>query len=189
VPVAAGCSEAASNTADAGRPFRERTALIDLESFQLADAASDPFDDRPPDPIACAVDGHIVEVFGGALVYSIYSDKCRYVTAVQPSLADVYQGEVVRARFWHFALIAPEPAEAHVMIALDGTRDGLERRIAIPAESALISETWRATRDYPRGTPVYFHVHNHGNNEYLLIELSTGTEDPDRVDEDTAVER
>ena len=76
------------------RPFRERTWIIDLDAFRLADVESDPFDDRPVDPISCTADGHIVEVFGGALVYSVYTDRCRYVTAVQPSLVDVYVGEV-----------------------------------------------------------------------------------------------
>jgi hypothetical protein len=180
--LAIGCGDAPRDSSDAdaavGRPYRDRTTLIDLGAFTLTDAESDPFPDRPPEPIPCSGDGTIVEVFGGTLVYSVYSDKCSYVTAVQPSRTDVYEGEYLRARLWHFDLTAPAPAEAHLAVTLDGATDGLEKRIPIPAAGQMISETWRAPRDYPRGTPVYFHAHNHGDNEYLLIELSTGTEDP-----------
>jgi len=180
--VSAGCSDSPPSPGVTEPPFRERTPLIDIEAFELVDAASDPFTDRPAEPFACAIDGHIVEVFGGVLVYSVYTDKCPYVTAMQPSLADVHAGEFLRVRTWHFALVASEPAEAHLVVGIDGPTGGIDELIPIPNDSKMISKSWRAPRDYPAGTPIYFHVHNHGNNEYLMIELSTGSEDPNATE-------
>jgi len=173
----AGCSD--GEAPSSSEPlFRERTALIDHERFELMAEASDPFDDRPSDASQCASSAYLAEDLGGERVFSVRTESCSYATFVQPSLAPVRRGEFLNARLWHFALNAPDAAEAHVVAGIDETGDGLEERIPIPAEGAMIRKSWQAPRDYPAGTPVYFHVHNHGNNEYLLIELSTGSTDP-----------
>jgi hypothetical protein len=44
-----------------------------------------------------------------------------------------------------------------------------EGELPIPSPAAEIVEQWQAGADYPAGTPVLFHVNNHGNNEYTLI--------------------
>jgi hypothetical protein len=177
----AACSHS-GNDEPVQRPYRDRTSLVEPRRFELMDAAGDPFDDRPSDPDDCADSARLAEDLGGVTVFSIQTEACPYATVAQPSLTNVYEGEFLRARVWHFALLAPEPAEAHLVVGLEGGEWGLEERISLPADAVMLSKIWRATRDYPAGTPVFFHVHNHGNNEYLLAELSTGTADPAQAD-------
>ena len=45
-------------------------------------------------------------------------------------------------------------------------------RIPIPFGSEFLTTVWTAPTDYPAGTPLLWHVDNHGNNEYLLIEAN-----------------
>jgi hypothetical protein len=175
---AAGCSDGEEASPGETQPrFRERTSLIDHERFELLAAARDPFDDRPSAAHECPSTAYFAEDLGGERVFSVYTDGCSYATFMTPSLVPVKRGEFLNARLWHFALIAPDTAEAHLVVSIDGG-SGVEERIPIPKESALIRQSWQAPQDHPAGTPVYFHVHNHGNNEYLLIELSTGSDDP-----------
>ncbi|MBW1758623.1 MAG: hypothetical protein JRJ80_21005 [Deltaproteobacteria bacterium] len=42
----------------------------------------------------------------------------------------------------------------------------------IPSGSSFPSTTWTADKDYPAGTPLLWHVNNHGRNEYMLIEVN-----------------
>lgn len=53
-----------------------------------------------------------------------------------------------------------------------GDSMAVEYEVLIPAESRIFSEVWVADRDYPEGTPLLFHVDNHGSNEYNLIEAT-----------------
>lgn len=171
---------AACGASEDGRAnrIRERTALITPEAFELVDEASDPFDDRPTAPYECKKSGYLAEYLGAEPVFSVRTDDCEYGTFMQPTLVKVYKGEFLNARLWHFTLIASEPAEAHLDVTLAAPGFGMEERLPIPSDGGLVYKTWQAPRDYPAGTPVYFHIHNHGMNEYSLIELSTGTDDP-----------
>jgi hypothetical protein len=96
---------------------------------------------------------------------------CNYLTVSQPSLATVEVGDTLTARVWHFKLTNPDPAEAHLAIQLD---DEIvwEERFEIPQDARLRARTWTATRHFPAGAPVIFHLHNHGTNSYNFIELS-----------------
>jgi hypothetical protein len=173
--LCAACGDAES--AEPEPRFRERTALVTPERFALVDAAADPFDDRPSEPFDCSERGYFAEDLGGAYVFAIQTGMCSYATVAQPSLEAVHAGEFLSIRLWHFALTAPNAGEAHVVVAA-GDERWVDERLSIPRESALIAKTWPAARDYPSGTPIYFHVHNHGATEYLLVELSTGPDDP-----------
>jgi hypothetical protein len=51
-----------------------------------------------------------------------------------------------------------------------------QARVPIPSGSGLLSPEWLASRELPAGTPVHFHLHNHGANSWSLIELSVGPE-------------
>jgi len=137
----------------------------------VEDAADDPFDHRPAET-ACDESGYQAELLAGESVFSVETRDCAYLTATQPSLVALSQGDLLKVRLWHFALTSTEAsAEAHVALALDG-EVVWEKTLDIPTEAGLLSDTWRAERPLPAGTPVHLHVHNHGENSYSLIELS-----------------
>jgi hypothetical protein len=68
-------------------------------------------------------------------------------------------------------LTAPAASEAHLALQV-GEHLIWEAFVPIPTDSDLLMDTWTAPADIPAGEDIYFHVHNHGNNEYNLIEVS-----------------
>ncbi|MGB5810859.1 MAG: hypothetical protein WBG86_10030, partial [Polyangiales bacterium] len=95
------------------------------------------------------------------------------------TLRDIRAGDEIEVRGFHFALNAPFGGEAHVGFVI-GDELAFETTIAIPNPSGSMGGSWVATKDFPAGTPVLFHVDNHGANEYLLIEANICNErDPD----------
>ncbi|HTU61600.1 MAG TPA: hypothetical protein VMF89_24260, partial [Polyangiales bacterium] len=139
---------------------------------EIVSAEEDPFTDRVPDAM-CPDDSHMPELLGAEPVFSIDTGGCTYITARQPALRDVAKGETLVARVWHFALNAGESAEAHVALRI-GDTTVLDQTVPIPSEGGLIAATEVAMNAFEAGTPVFFHLHNHGDNSWSLVELSAG---------------
>lgn len=154
------------------------TPLVDHALWDPVSASEDPFDDRPAD-VACDLTGYMAEDLAGEQAFSVRTRLCAYMTACQPTLAALGPGDEVKVRVWNFELSAPEDpdAEAHLAISLDGTTTW-ETRIPIPSPSGLHDETFAVDAEYPAATQVCFHAHNHGLNEYDLIEVSRLEFDP-----------
>jgi hypothetical protein len=53
-----------------------------------------------------------------------------------------------------------------------------EYRVAIPTASHLAADGWIAEDDVPAGTPIRFHVHNHGINSWNLVEITAEPSPP-----------
>jgi hypothetical protein len=77
---------------------------------------------------------------------------------------------------WHFALHAGESAMAHVAVRI-GEQTLLDTTVPIPAAGGLLNIEEVAPESIPEGAPVYFHLHNHGDNSWSFVELSTGPSD------------
>lgn len=153
---------------------RERVSLVDFMAWSEVGSSDDPWNDRPAD-FMCAADGFGYELFAAEDSYFVNTAKCAYMTATQGSVTDVRVGEEIAARIWYFDLSGPDGAQAHIVLRL-GDRDIFDETIPIPAASTLLHTRFIAEEPVPAGTPVYFHVHNHGANEYYMLELSTGPE-------------
>ena len=137
-------------------------SLVDLFLFEPVSADEDPFASHRPDEVDCEV-GYAVEI----AVFEVETDKCNYGTFAQPILVELDSTDQIRLVIWHLALWATEPAEAHVAIQI-GENLIWEAFSPIPGAE----EVWDITLDLdapiPVGTPVYFHVHNHGYNSWRL---------------------
>jgi hypothetical protein len=96
---------------------------------------------------------------------------CNWITLEQPSLRRINAGDEVEIRMRHANLTGPIGGSARMMFAV-GDSMAVEYEVLIPAESRIFSEVWVADRDYPEGTPLLFHVDNHGSNEYNLIDAT-----------------
>lgn len=149
-----------------------RESLVLPEYWLLLDAGDDPFDDRPA-VVECLPAAVLAETLGGERALGIETGSCAYLTVQQPTRREVAVGEVLKVRLWHFELSAPEPAEAHAALVVAGLRI-LDERISIPQPGGLIVKQLRVERRIPAGTPVYFHLHNHGANSWALVEVSSG---------------
>jgi len=151
---------------------RVRTSLIDHTDWRVLDPQEDPFADRPSQSV-CGIEGVSVTLLAGELSYDIETGRCNYITAVQSTQRAVTIGELLKLRVWHFELTAPAPAEAHVVVMVDGVYL-LDTRVAIPAPGGLIQSELRVDRSIASGSPIYFHLHNHGQNSWALVEVSAG---------------
>lgn len=134
--------------------------LTDVERWRRVEAGEDPFADRPQ-TFRCNAGGHQVE----GETYEVETDKCAYLTAVQPSLRAIAAGDRVESVMWHQFLVADEPAEAHLAVRL-GAYVIAEARPTLPFPPEFYTTVWTAPADIEAGTPIYIHVHNHGANSY-----------------------
>ena len=104
---------------------------------------------------------------------------CDWLTLEQPTLRAIQPGDRVEVRARHSALTAPVPGSARIGFAIADVMV-LDYTVPIPSDFRFPRETWTADREYPAGTPMLFHVDNHGSNEYNLIEVNILGPDEDR---------
>lgn len=143
--------------------------LIDHDLWRLAEPREDPWAQFRPEDVACPEGARQAEDFAGTYAYSVVTSACPYTTVTQMILADVCAGESFYIWLWNYALTAPENAIAHIGVKV-GTLEWSTTR-AIPGPSNLVAEAIKVPEDIPQGTPVYFHVRNHGTNSYELLDL------------------
>ncbi len=150
----------------------ESRMLVNHDLWRLATAAEDPWVEfRPGDDIACPSGARKTEDFAGTYAYSVITLGCSYTTVVQETLADACAGEELYVWMWNYALTAPADSTAFLGVQVGADRVWEDTR-AIPSASALEATRVTLTRDVPKGTPIFFHVRNHGANSYELLELS-----------------
>lgn len=163
--------------ADAATPDGESRiggSLVDHKLWSRVKPADDPFSDVPPQ-VDCEFSATNYEYLGDEWAFSVDTGSCNYVTAQQRALRDVASGEAIKVRLWHFELSAPEPAEAHAAVMVDGI-PVLDERIPIPAPGGLVVREVRVERAIAAGAPVLLHLHNHGANSWSLVEISNGSD-------------
>lgn len=141
--------------------------------YALLSIDEDPYFDATDTGVTrCAlVDDVRVETLGVEPSVTVETTYCNHATLAQPLPVVVHEGERVHVRLWYFSQTSFEGTMAHVRFRF-GDDEVLAVDVPIPAESGLISEDVIAPREYPVGTPVLFHVGNHGDNSWNLLEIS-----------------
>jgi len=163
LPVAVGC----------GAEPTTRTRLVEHHRWVLL-TEGDPFAHEDEAALPCDPAGYREEPPS----FAVETGLCDHATFMQPTLAPARAGDLLHARAWHLPLFSPQVgAVAHLEVRV-GERTLLEYRTDIPAEETTMFEYVELEEAVPAGTPVWFHVHNHGNNEWGLLEISSG---PDTV--------
>lgn len=145
-------------------------SLVDHALWQEMSAGDDPFADRLP-VVTCALGSFVDEGSGDAQAVEVDTSSCDYITLRQPSLADLEVGDDVKISVWHLTLTSALPALAHAAVRV-GDTVVWENNIDIPADPKVYESTYNSTVAAPAGTPVYFHVHNHGANNWTFHELA-----------------
>jgi hypothetical protein len=102
--------------------------------------------------------------------FEIDSELCTYALFEQPTLTDIGPGEIVRFNVVHDQLYAEDPATAHIAFALN-TQVVYEVEIPIPSEYGFLDHEWTADQDIPEGTMLRLHLHNHGVNNYRVLDV------------------
>jgi hypothetical protein len=160
----AGAEDASAGEAD--RAELPLLPLIDQTEWRNYAPELDPLPSHQPDPIMCNIAGWFVE--RGSLEVS--TGNCNYILVEHPAQLAVPKGGSVHLELVHFDLEAPEPATAHVALFF-GDDLQWELTVPIPSLAYVYKETFPATRALKVGEPIRFHLHNHGQNTWLLDSL------------------
>jgi hypothetical protein len=159
-------TQAQDASAQADSAARAPSALVHSALWERVAAGDDPFGDAMPTPCAAGAFGE--ENLGGELVFFVRTELCSWLTVEQASRSEVRAGDTLKIHLYHFPLTAPEGTRAQLRVQM-GDALVWQRDLEIPGPAAELEEEWEASESYPVGTPVLFHVHNHGSNEYTLI--------------------
>ncbi len=147
------------------------TPLVEPHAWTVAREADDLFADQRPAEVECDPDrGMTVEETAWQTRFEINTGWCNYATVEQPLLESLEAGDTVEVRVWHFELTG-QPAEAYLGVGLDGEVIW-EETVPIPSEGELIKSTFEVDRPLPAGTPIQYHVHNHGKNTWELVSIN-----------------
>jgi hypothetical protein len=143
-------------------------------AFVLAEPDAGPF--RPNDgEIPCGNDRARLQPFGAEQAFEVDTvEGCGFATATQPSLQALTTDDELQMRIFYFSQTTFPAAEAEVAMAI-GEDVVFAEQVAIPAVSGLLpSDRQRRRVAAPAavGTPVYFHIGNHGDNSWNFLELS-----------------
>lgn len=182
--LAGACGDAGSGGTTAASETSATTDVPELEGtmvdlarpalWQPLAAADDPLAAHRPDAIECPLGtGWLVEPTG----FEVNTGACNYAAFVQPALAAVAPGAQISIDLYHFDLLAPEPATAHLAV-LVGDVVVFERDIAIPGPANVHEIELVADFSAPAGTPVVLHLHNHGQNTWTFGSFRVEVADP-----------
>jgi hypothetical protein len=101
----------------------------------------------------------------------VNTTECNYLTLSQPTSVAIKKGESVALSAWWQTLASDGPALGHIAVHI-GDLALLDQEIQLPAEADARDLQIAVDDDIPAGTPIYFHVHNHGFNSWTLGSLT-----------------
>lgn len=157
----------------------EKVSVIDNSAWQLLAAADDPF--LPPDDAPlCTLEDVRMEPFGagGELALDVDTGRgCGWATVQEPTLVELAPTDELQVRVFYFSQLSFPEAVAELALAVDGERIW-SVEVPIPASSGLeaprffVGDVLAGDTVVPAGTPLQFHVGNHGDNTWNLLEVS-----------------
>lgn len=143
---------------------QDRRALVEAADFRFLAGEADPLAEHRPETVVCGelagwyLEGELVEV---------NTARCNYFAASAPARAAAAVGDLLEAEVFHFDLTAPEPARAHVAL-LVGAEVVWQEEVAVPGPGDVVPVIVELREPIAAGTPVGWHLHNHGQNHWRL---------------------
>ena len=146
---------------------------LSAHDYRLLAVDEDPFYDASDATITpCQAESDVrVETLGLEPSVTVETTSCNHATVMQRLPVLLHAGSRMHTRIWYYSQSSFEGAVAYVRLRFDD-EDIVSRDVAIPSESALISEDAVMPHEMPVGTPVSFHIGNHGDNSWNLLEVS-----------------
>lgn len=151
-------------------------SLVEPEAWRVAEEEDDPFwAERPSGTEPCVEFWTEVEdsapVIDGQW-FKLDTSACNYLTATQPLLEDVKKGDTLEVLMHHYAIIFGEGSyKLAVQIGDSETVAWSKMTSSVPLAQTWIQETFSAPVAAPAGTPIYWHVENHGKNEWSVFDI------------------
>ncbi len=162
----------------AGPQCETATALVAGDAWTFVEPSADVLWAAPPEAARCASSALQVQTFGDDVALEVDTRLgCGWATAMQPLRADIVEGDELQVRVFYFSQATFPAAQAEVAIAI-GADIVMRELVDIPTTSGLIAPRLPVLRNASAGTPVHFHIGNHGDNSWNLVELSAITRVP-----------
>ena len=136
---------------------------IDLASWQQLDLDLDPLAEHQPDSIDCQLQAFRMEFEQ----LEIQTEFCNYAALSFQTQKQLPANAQVEALLFHTGLWAIEESTAHFAFFIDGELFW-EGHPPIPADSDFFFVEKSLDRAVPTGSTVYFHLHNHGVNDWKI---------------------
>ena len=161
------------DASDAGSTEPSNYELVDNRFWVQVTGSGDPWEEtKQPEADECTELELDIEELADDIWYDITTKVCGYVTVHQTLQHGVPKGAMLTLRIWHFKMSSWEGTfHLAYQIGFNETPEW-ELKKEVPSDSGLIYEQWPASRDYKAGDDVYFHLSNHGENTWSLIEFS-----------------
>jgi len=150
----------------------QKQPLVEAEGWTFVEPADDPLWPTPPDAALCDADALQLQAFGDDVAVEIDTRfGCGWATVAQPIAEGLVAGDEVQLRVFHFAQATFPAAEAEVAVAIDD-EILLQALVPIPTRAGLLSSRVSVAADHAAGSVARFHVGNHGDNSWNLVELA-----------------
>jgi len=144
----------------------ESASLVALEDWVEQPASTDTLAAHRPAELDCQASSWYEE--DGAL--EVETGYCNYLSLVQPGKVEIRAGDSLHLVLWHGDLAFEEPATAHVAVSIGGELVW-QAEVQIPTEANIYDVRIPMDFDARPGTPVEYHLHNHGYNTWTLLQL------------------
>jgi hypothetical protein len=141
--------------------------LTDGHMWQIASDNTDPFRASIENRTLCGITD-FGEEYGGV---EVSTQRCDYITLTQPLLFDVMDGSLLELNLWHSPLLSDELSQGMIVLQVDQTVLWIHE-LSIPAPAQSWTVQFPSPISMKAGTPLIFHVRNHGANSYTLHHLS-----------------
>jgi hypothetical protein len=163
------CLAAAACGAEAPEP--ENTTryepLASPEDWSQVERTADPFVTDAAQAPACLGPGFSAE----NTWLEVDTGVCNWVTLQASARLMVEPRQRLRLVVSHYDLSAIAPAEARLELRF-GDCELWQESVAIPSPAAVYDEELESPCAIEQGAPMLFHLHNHGQNNWQLQELS-----------------
>lgn len=140
--------------------------LLDHSTWEKVERSEDPYKElAPPGPcndVAYKLEDGVIEVETGI---------CSFVTVRQPLKHALKKGDTLQLIYWHLQLTAASSAYGFFSLTL-GTQRIHVNKIPIPSAPQVYEVNVPIKQSFAKGTPLYFHIHNHGSNTWKLLDLN-----------------
>lgn len=148
---------------------KDWTDLVLGDQWELMNIMMDPHRHYQEGREVCLVTDFGVE-YGGV---ELSTRLCDYATLTQGIQNDLKVGDLLEVTLWHSPLISDTPAEGQMIISL-GDIDLWSTKLVIPSPAQSWTEVIEISQNIAEGTPILFHVRNHGANTYTLLSVKRG---------------
>jgi hypothetical protein len=143
----------------------QKGALLEHTLWKNVERANDPYRSMAPPgeckDVAYKLEDGVIEVETGI---------CSFLTVTQPLARDLPAGTKLHLIYWHLQLTAASSAFGYFSLTMNDTEIHVNK-IPIPSPPKVYDMTLTLKKDFKKGQPIYFHIHNHGSNSWKLLSL------------------